>query len=134
MQPRNLFTPEQRLAPLEVDPRRAEPVVRLQRFVILKNPNPNSVIRDIPLNRGLNIVRTRRRNRDETRTVAHDVGKALLMRLLRFTLGEDWFASRADMNRIRNSWGHDWVVATVVVQGLPWAPPIAFALPVGFRL
>lgn len=32
------------------------------------------------------------------------------------------------------SWGHDWVVVTVVVQGLPWAPPIAFALPVGFRL
>jgi len=32
------------------------------------------------------------------------------------------------------SWGHDWVVLCVVVSGLPWAPPIAFALPVGFRL
>jgi hypothetical protein len=32
------------------------------------------------------------------------------------------------------SWGHDWVVVCIVVSGLPWAPPIAFALPVGFRL
>lgn len=32
------------------------------------------------------------------------------------------------------SWGHDWVVVCVVASGLSWAPPIAFALPVGFRL
>ncbi len=32
------------------------------------------------------------------------------------------------------SWGHDWVVLSVVVRGLPWAPPIALALPIGFRL
>ena len=32
------------------------------------------------------------------------------------------------------SWGHDWVVVCVIVSGLPWAPPIAFALPIGFRL
>ena len=32
------------------------------------------------------------------------------------------------------SWGHDWVVVCIVVSGLSWAPPIAFALPVGFRL
>jgi hypothetical protein len=32
------------------------------------------------------------------------------------------------------SWGRDWVVVCIVVSGLPWAPPIAFALPVGFRL
>ena len=32
------------------------------------------------------------------------------------------------------SCGHDWVVVRIVVNGLPWAPPIAFALPVGFRL
>ncbi len=32
------------------------------------------------------------------------------------------------------SWGHNWVVLCVVVSGLPWAPPISFALPIGFRL
>jgi hypothetical protein len=32
------------------------------------------------------------------------------------------------------SWGHVWVVVTVVIHGLPWAPDIAWSLPVGFRL
>jgi len=32
------------------------------------------------------------------------------------------------------SWGHDWVVLSVVVWNLPWAPPIVLALPIGFRL
>jgi len=32
------------------------------------------------------------------------------------------------------SWGHNWVVVSVIVQGLPWAPDIAWSLPVGFRL
>jgi len=31
-------------------------------------------------------------------------------------------------------WGHDWVLLTVVITGLKWAPPIVFALPIGFRL
>lgn len=32
------------------------------------------------------------------------------------------------------SWGHDWVMLCVIIHGLWWAPPIAFALPIGFRL
>ena len=32
------------------------------------------------------------------------------------------------------SWGHDWVVVSIVVFGLRWAPGIAFSLPIGFRL
>ena len=32
------------------------------------------------------------------------------------------------------SWGHDWVMLTVVITGLKWAPPIVFACPIGFRL
>jgi len=32
------------------------------------------------------------------------------------------------------SWGHNWVVVCVVVQGFSWAPGIAFSLPVAFRL
>lgn len=32
------------------------------------------------------------------------------------------------------SWGHAWVFVTVVIYGLPWAPNIAWSLPVGFRL
>lgn len=32
------------------------------------------------------------------------------------------------------SWGHNWVVVTVVIQGLPWAPNIAWSLPIAFRL
>lgn len=32
------------------------------------------------------------------------------------------------------SWGHSWVVVTVVIQGLSWAPDLAWSLPIGFRL
>lgn len=32
------------------------------------------------------------------------------------------------------SWGHNWVVVCVIIHGLPWAPKVAWSLPVGFRL
>ena len=32
------------------------------------------------------------------------------------------------------SWGHDWVVLTLIVVGLPWAPSKVWSLPIGFRL
>lgn len=32
------------------------------------------------------------------------------------------------------SWGHDWVVVSIVVHGFTWAPDLAFSLPIGFRL
>lgn len=32
------------------------------------------------------------------------------------------------------SWGHDWVVLTLVVRGLFWAPSKVWSLPIAFRL
>jgi len=32
------------------------------------------------------------------------------------------------------SWGHDWVVLTLIIQNPFWAPTKVFALPIGFRL
>ncbi len=121
MRQRNLFSLEQRLEPLSVDQRRSEPVVWIQRLAILRQASRNADIRVIPFHRGLNIIRTEKRTPEDTRSVAHDVGKTLLMRLLRYTLGEDWFAAKDDTARIRRALPHGIVVGEWFVAGELWS-------------
>lgn len=123
MQQKILFTPEERLEPLNVDPRRTTPVMWIRRLVILSRPSlsRDALIQSIPFHRGLNIIRTEKRNPDDTSSVAHDVGKTLLMRLLRYTLGDEWFASKDDMIRIRNARPECVVVAEWFLGGELWS-------------
>jgi uncharacterized protein YydD (DUF2326 family) len=95
--------------------------VWIRRLVILLRPSPDALIQNIPFHRGLNIIRTEKRNPNDTSSVAHDVGKTLLMRLLRYTLGEEWFASKDDMTRIRNARPQCVVVAEWVVAEELWS-------------
>ena len=37
-------------------------------------------------------------------------------------------------NKKLTSWGHNWVIVSVIVSGLPWAPNQVWSLPIGFRL
>lgn len=89
---------------------RTEPVVWLQRLVILPHLEAESPIREIPFRPGLNVINTASRGPDDTTVVGHSVGKTLLMRLIRYSLGETHFAVENTRNRM-----HEWVDSAYVV-------------------
>lgn len=106
--------------PLTPSPDRDEPVLWLKQLVVLPELLSDSPIRDVPFRRGLNIVQTRRRPADERQVVGHSVGKTLLMRLIRYTLGEQHFAIADVRVRIANKFETAQVVAHWRVSGVNW--------------
>lgn len=106
-----LLSPDQHLEPVEIATGIAAPLLWAEKIALLSHPNPTKELRSIPFTPGLNVVRTQRRKPSERRCVAHDVGKTLLVRLLRYTLGEPWFGDRATMDRVRDVYPFGLVVA-----------------------
>ena len=130
MQDQVLFPLHEDLAP---DPTRTEPSVWIRRLYILGEPNIDSLIREVPFERGLNIIRTEERGESEEHVVAHSVGKTMLMRLIRYTLGERNYASEESQAELAKQlpnglvvahWqvnGEDWLV----LPGFPWTDRLA---------
>jgi hypothetical protein len=106
--------------PITPSPERQEPTLWLKRLVILPELDAADPIRDIVFRRGLNIVQTRRRYTGEDNVVGHSVGKTLLMRLIRYTLGEQHFAVAQVRARIANILRHGRVVAHWRVNCVDW--------------
>lgn len=118
-----LFPPDESLTPSESlapSSERKEPALWLKRIVILPELHSDSPIRDIAFRRGLNIVQTRQRKAGESAVVGHSVGKTLLMRLIRYTLGEHHFAVEHVRTRIANRFGSAQVVAHWKVKDVDW--------------
>lgn len=86
--------------PLVLAVDRPAPVLWLRRLVIVSALDAPMPIREISFRRGLNIIQTRQRTAGETHIVGHSVGKTLLMRLIRYTLGEQHFAVSNVRSRI----------------------------------
>lgn len=107
----HLLSPDQHLEPVEIAAGIAAPMLWAKKIVLLSHPDPNKELRRIPFTRGLNVVRTERRKPGERRCVAHDVGKTLLVRLLRYTLGDPWFGDRVTMDRVREAYPFGLAVA-----------------------
>ena len=98
MRSKTLFPLDEPLAPSADRP---EPLLWLRRLVILRDLDSlDAPIRDIPFRRGLNIIQARQRGPGESKVVGHSVGKTLLMRLIRYSLGEQHFAVEPVRNRI----------------------------------
>lgn len=91
--------------PLDPSADRPEPLLWLRRLVILRDLDSlDAPIRDIPFRRGLNIIQARQRGPGDSKVVGHSVGKTLLMRLIRYSLGEQHFAVEPVRNRIAHPW------------------------------
>lgn len=102
------------------DPQRREPVLWVERIVIVERPQPDLVpIRDVELRRGLNIIATAR-PKGADGPVGHNVGKTLFTRLIRYCLGETHFARERVRQAIAEVLPDAYVVAVVHVQGKPW--------------
>jgi hypothetical protein len=117
MQSQVLFPLHEDLTP---DPARTEPSVWLRRLYILGETNVDSLIREVPFERGLNIIRTEERGDLEENVVAHSVGKTLLVRLIRYTLGEPNYASEESQAELAKLLPNGLVVAHWRVDGEDW--------------
>ncbi len=108
--------------PLKPAKNRREPVVWLQRVVILSALDSSTVIRNIPFRRGLNIIKTRQMKTQGGPVAGHSVGKTLLMRMIRYTLGEPHFGTEETQQNLAGTPGLEsaFVVAHWTVAGTDW--------------
>jgi hypothetical protein len=108
---------------LHVDPARGEPRLWIRRIVLWSEPG--TIIRDIPLRRGLNIVWSPDPGAESAELgtssgSGHGAGKTLLCRLLRYCLGEDSFANAEQRDSIGVAFPEGLVGVEVLVAGTPW--------------
>lgn len=95
------------------------PVLWLRRVVILDKLATDSVIREVEFHRGLNIIRTRHMvSKGPVR--GHSVGKTLLVRLIRYTLGEAQFGSETTQEGALSARPTGHVVAHWTLEGQDW--------------
>src|SRR6056297_1802301 len=103
---------------------RREPVVWLRRVVILSalDSSPEAVIRNIAFRRGLNIIKTKQMKSQGGPVAGHSVGKTMLMRMIRYTLGERHFGTEETQQNLASTPGLEsaYVVAHWTVVGTDW--------------
>ncbi|QEG00159.1 Chromosome partition protein Smc [Stieleria maiorica] len=102
---------------------RREPDLMLRRVVILSILDSKAVIRNIPFRRGLNIIKTKQMKAQGGPVAGHSVGKTLLMRMIRYTLGEPYFGTEETQHNLASTPGLEaaHVVAHWTVAGNDWA-------------
>ncbi len=107
---------------LPIEPaERPEPSVWVRRLVITAGRTPDAaVLREVSFRPGLNIIRVAARPPGETRPIGHSVGKTLLARLLRYSLGESHIAAPGEVNRITAALPDAHVVSEIRVAGQWW--------------
>jgi hypothetical protein len=118
---KNLALFDEPLAEIVPAADRPDPVAWIRRLAIVDELAPTGrTIREVEFRRGLNIVRTVERPDDELRTVGHSVGKTLLLRLIRYCLGEPAFCTKAVREAVANKLPTGFVLAEIVLHGEPW--------------
>lgn len=91
---------------------RTQPAIWVRRLVILSDIAPITIIRDIPLRRGLNVI--------WGEGIGHAVGKSTFCRLIRYCLGESDFAEAGRRADISNAFPNGAVAAEILVNGELW--------------
>lgn len=118
--------------PHEITPAegRTEPTVWIRRVRLVADLSADAkVIRDVEFRRGLNIICTERARPQERGVVGHNVGKTLLLRLIRYCLGEQTFCRKVVRTAIDSVFEHAYVLAEVRIAGQPWG----VARPIGLE-
>lgn len=98
-----------------------EPAIWFQRVVILPARRAGvEPIRNIEFRRGLNVINTKLTQDVETAAFGHNVGKTLLVRVIRYALGDDHYAGTRVRSRITEKLPDACVLAQVRVNGTTW--------------
>lgn len=106
---------------------RSGPRLWVRRLVILSDPN--TIIRDVSLKPGLNIIWSPDMANGEGKAIAHGSGKTTFCRLIRACLGEPSFASESQSRRIMSKLPNGKVACEVMIDGQCWVAVRALGLP-----
>ena len=125
--PADLFAPVMR--PPVAPAGRAGPRLWVRRLAIFSDPN--TIIRDVPLKPGLNIVWTPDMVSSGSRALAHGSGKTTFCRLLRACLGEPGYATDSQRSRIFARLPNGLFAAEILIHGVCWVAVRPLGLPGG---
>ncbi|WP_187276960.1 DUF2326 domain-containing protein [Phyllobacterium endophyticum] len=125
--PADLFAPEMRppIAPED----RAGPRLWLRRLAIFRDPH--TIIRDVSLKPGLNIIWTPDMSSSGSPALAHGSGKTTFCRLLRACLGESGYTTDVQRSRILSHLPNGMIAAEILIDGSCWVAVRPFGLPGG---
>ncbi|WP_192384283.1 hypothetical protein [Mesorhizobium silamurunense] len=125
--PADLFAPVMRLPVAPVG--RAGPRLWVRRLAIFSDPN--TIIRDVPLKPGLNIVWTPDMSSSGSRALAHGSGKTTFCHMLRACLGEVGYATDTQRSRIFARLPGGLIAAEILIDGVCWVAVRPLGLPGG---
>ena len=108
---------------------RASPRLWIRRLAIFKDPQ--TIIRDVSLKPGLNLVGTPDMSSSGNRALAHGSGKTTFCRLLRACLGEPGYATDAQRSRLMARLPNGLITAEILIDGLCWVAVRPLGLPGG---
>jgi hypothetical protein len=123
--PADLFAPAMRLPIAPVG--RAEPRLWVRRLAIFSDPN--TIIRDVSLKRGLNIIWTPDMSSSGSQALAHGSGKTSFCRLMRACLGEPSYATDPQRTRIFARLPNGLIAAEILIDGVCWVAVRPLGLP-----
>ena len=123
----DMFAPV--LRPPEAPKSRTGPRLWIRRLTILKDPQ--TVIRDVPLKPGLNIIWTPDMSSSGSRALAHGSGKTTFCRLLRACLGEPGYATDAQRSRLMTRLPKGLIAAEILIDDACWVAVRPLGLPGG---
>ncbi len=123
----DLFTPA--IQPPQAPAGRGGPRLWVRRLVILSDPQ--TIIRDVMLRPGLNIIWTPDMSSSGSRALAHGSGKTTFCRLLRACLGEPGFATDTQRSRLMTRLTNGLFAAEILIDGVCWVAIRPLGLPGG---
>jgi hypothetical protein len=112
----DLFAPT--LHPPRAPEGRAGPRLWIRRLAIFRDPQ--TIIRDVPLKPGLNIIWTPDMSSSGSRALAHGSGKTTFCRLLRACLGEPGYTTDTQRARIMTRLPSGLIAAEILIDGVCW--------------
>jgi hypothetical protein len=123
----DLFT--QAIQPPQAPEGRTGPRLWVRRLAIFRDPQ--TIIRDVRLKPGLNIIWTPDMSSSGSRALAHGSGKTTFCRLLRACLGEPAYATDAQRSRLMARFPNGLFVAEIMIDGACWVAVRPLGLPGG---
>lgn len=101
---------------------RPAPVVWVRRLAIIERREPGiEPVREVSFRRGLNIIATAQPRAGSRRSAGHSVGKTLLVRLIRYCLGEPHYGPTELVARVGQSLPGAWVLMEVEIDDRLWS-------------
>jgi len=123
----DLFTPA--IQTPQAPEGRTGPRLWVRRLAIFSDPQ--TIIRDVSLKPGLNIIWTPDMSSSGSRALAHGSGKTAFCRLLRTCLGEPGYATDTQRPRLMARLPNGLFAAEILIDGLCWIAIRPFGLPGG---